>query len=160
MGSFVGQIRCQCNQHNPKLTPNIQNKALSMTKTDQVNPGESYDPLLMSLVKSTISIRVDEEVFKPWDNWDMDCVRVPFRGRMGKTTYLSVFELGMVVGARRTGLSVSRTATLPVLPCVSIMVHHPKDITHILEAFLNLEYTTSLHLLLCKKIPATTGWSN
>jgi hypothetical protein len=27
--------------------------ALSMTKTDQVNPGESYDPLLMSLIKST-----------------------------------------------------------------------------------------------------------
>lgn len=32
---------------------------LSMTKTDQVNPGESYDSLFMSLVKS-ISIIVDE----------------------------------------------------------------------------------------------------
>ena len=29
---------------------------------------------------------------------------------MGKTKYLSVFERGMVVGARRTGLSVSTTA--------------------------------------------------
>ena len=33
--------------------------ALSMTLTDQVNPGESYDPLLISLLKST-SISVDE----------------------------------------------------------------------------------------------------
>ena len=32
---------------------------LSMTKTDQVNPGESYGPLMMSPVKST-SISVDE----------------------------------------------------------------------------------------------------
>ena len=31
---------------------------------------------------------------------------------MGKTKYLSAFERGMVVGARCTGLSVSRTATL------------------------------------------------
>jgi hypothetical protein len=30
-----------------------------MTQTDQVNPGESYDPLSMSLVKST-SISVDD----------------------------------------------------------------------------------------------------
>jgi hypothetical protein len=30
-----------------------------MTQTDQMNPGENYDPLLMSLVKST-SISVDE----------------------------------------------------------------------------------------------------
>ena len=33
---------------------------------------------------------------------------------MGKTQYLSAFERGMVVGTRRTGLSVSRTATLLV----------------------------------------------
>ena len=31
-----------------------------MTQTEQVNPGESYDPLLMSPVEST-SISVDEE---------------------------------------------------------------------------------------------------
>ena len=31
---------------------------------------------------------------------------------MGKTKDLSAFELGMVVGARHTGLSVSRTAML------------------------------------------------
>jgi predicted transcriptional regulator len=31
---------------------------------------------------------------------------------MGKTKYLSAFELGMVVGARHTGLSVLRTAML------------------------------------------------
>jgi hypothetical protein len=42
-----------------------------MTLTDQVNPGESYDPLLMSFIKST-SISVDEgmetglrRIFKP-----------------------------------------------------------------------------------------------
>ena len=34
----------------------------------------------------------------------MDCVCVPFRGWMGKTTDLSSFEQGMVVGARHTGL--------------------------------------------------------
>ena len=72
---------------------------------------------LWSLIKST-SISVDEgeetgwrRIFKPWDNWDMDCVCVPFSGWMGKTKYLSAFERGMVVGARCTGLSVSRTAT-------------------------------------------------
>ena len=42
----------------------------------------------------------------------MDCVCMPFRGWMGKTKYLSAFEWGMVVGARRTNWSVSRTATL------------------------------------------------
>ena len=84
-------------------------KHLSMTKTDQGNPGESYDPLLMSPVKST-SISVDEReetgyiFFKPRDNWDMDCVAVPFSWWLGKTKYLSAFEWGMAVGARRTGL--------------------------------------------------------
>ena len=55
----------------------------------------------MSLVKST-SISVDEGeerdlkiyIFKAWDNWDMDCVCVPFRGWMGKTQYLSAFWTG------------------------------------------------------------------
>ena len=42
----------------------------------------------------------------------MDCVCMPFRGWMGKTKDLSAFERGMVVGAMRTGLSMSRTATL------------------------------------------------
>jgi hypothetical protein len=45
-------------------------------------------------------------------NLDMSCVCVPFRGWMGKTKDLSPFERGMVVGARRTSLSVSRTAPL------------------------------------------------
>ena len=35
-------------------------KPLSITWTDQVNPGESYDPLLILLVKST-SISADEQ---------------------------------------------------------------------------------------------------
>ena len=100
-----------------------------------MNPGESYDPLLMSPVKSTSKICVDQvghtfkrKIFKPGDNWDLDCVCVPFRGWMGKTKYLSAFERGMVVGARRTGLSVSRTApllsfsTLNSFLCVSRMV--------------------------------------
>ena len=42
----------------------------------------------------------------------MDCVCVPFRGWMGKTKYLSAIERGMIVGARRTDLSVSRTVAL------------------------------------------------
>ena len=63
----------------------------------------------------------------------MDCVCVPFRGWTGKTKYLSAFERGMVVGARRTGLSVKNCNaagffTLNSFPCVSRMVHHPKDI--------------------------------
>jgi hypothetical protein len=37
----------------------LRTPVLSMTQTDQVNPGERYDPLLMLPVKST-SIRVDE----------------------------------------------------------------------------------------------------
>ena len=64
----------------------------------------------MSLVKST-SISVDEGeetgsrwIFKHGDNWDMGCVRVPFKRWMGKTKYLSAFERGMVVGAGCTGL--------------------------------------------------------
>ena len=53
----------------------------------------------------------------------MDCVCVPFKGLMGKTKYCSFFERGMVGGARHTGLSVSRTATLlgfslSKIPCV------------------------------------------
>ena len=39
---------------------------------------------------------------------------------MGKTKYLSAFEQGMVVGARRTGLSVSRTATLLGFSCSTV----------------------------------------
>ena len=34
----------------------------------------------------------------------MDCVCVPFKGWIGKTKDLSVFERGKVVGARRTGV--------------------------------------------------------
>ena len=44
---------------NTYLTTFFRQKMTSMTQTDQVNPGESYDPLLMSLDKST-SIRVDK----------------------------------------------------------------------------------------------------
>ena len=51
-------------------------------------------------------------IFKPWDSGDMDCLFMPFRRWMGKTKYWSAFERGMVVDARRTGLSVSRTETL------------------------------------------------
>jgi hypothetical protein len=47
---------------------------------------------------------------------------------MGKTKYLSAFEQDMVVGARHTGLSVSRTATMLGFPCVSRMGHCPKHI--------------------------------
>ena len=78
----------------------IQN--IKNTWSFQMNLGESiYDPLLMSLVKSS-SIIVDEgDIFKPWD---MDCLCVPFRRWMCKTKDFSAFERGMVVGARRTSL--------------------------------------------------------
>ena len=39
---------------------------------------------------------------------------------MGKTKDLSAFEQGMVVGARCTGLSVSRTATLLGFSCSTV----------------------------------------
>jgi hypothetical protein len=46
-------------------------------------PGESYDPLLMSLKSTWNSVDEWEQtgqkgICKPWDNWDMDCVS--FRG--------------------------------------------------------------------------------
>ncbi len=40
--------------------------------------------------------------------------------RMGKKGVLSGFERGMVVGARRTGLSISRIADLLGFPCTTI----------------------------------------
>ena len=63
----------------------------------------------MSLVKSTLTNVAEGEetswrrIFKPWDNWNMDCLCVPFKGLLGKTKYWSAIERGMVVGARRTG---------------------------------------------------------
>jgi hypothetical protein len=53
---------------------------------------------------------------------------------MGKIKYESAFERGMLVGARCTGLSGVKNCnaagffTLNSFPCVSRMVHHPKDI--------------------------------
>jgi hypothetical protein len=42
----------------------------------------------------------------------MDCVDAHSPSEWHKTKYLSAFRRGMVVDARHTGLSVSRTATL------------------------------------------------
>ena len=51
---------------------------------------------------------------------------------MGKTKDLSAFKLGMVVVVRCTGCVQNSNAagffTLNSFPCVSRMVHHPKDI--------------------------------
>jgi hypothetical protein len=52
---------------------------------------------------------------------------------MGETKGLSAFEQCMVVGAKRTGLSVKnsmlmRFFTLNSFPCVSRRVNTPKDI--------------------------------
>ena len=74
-------------------------------------------------------------IFKPWDNCDVDCVYVPFKGWMGKTKYWVTFERVMVVGARRSGLCVKNCNaagffTLDSFPCVSRMVHHPNDILY------------------------------
>ena len=51
---------------------------------------------------------------------------------MGKTKDLNVFERGMVVGARRTGLSVSRTAKL--LGFSLSTAGHPGNLTQLGEA--------------------------
>ena len=45
---------------------------------------------------------------------------MPFREGMGKTKDLRAFEWGMVVGARRNGLTVSRTAMLLVFSHSSV----------------------------------------
>ena len=81
----------------------------------------------------------------------MDCVCVPSRKWMDKTNYLNAFERGMVVGARRTGLSVSRTAT-----CLSRMVHHPKSIQTSWHKF---EKHWSQHGPACLRNTLDTLWS-
>uniref|UniRef100_A0A8K9UBV3 Transposase Tc1-like domain-containing protein n=1 Tax=Oncorhynchus mykiss TaxID=8022 RepID=A0A8K9UBV3_ONCMY len=48
---------------------------------------------------------------------------------MGKAKYLSAVEQGMVVGARRTGLSVSRTATLLCFSCSTFYQELPHKLT-------------------------------
>ena len=62
---------------------------------------------------------------------------------MGKTKDVSDFEQAMVVGARRTGLSVSRTASLLVFHAQQFPVcikngptpkGHPANLTHLWEA--------------------------
>jgi hypothetical protein len=57
----VGEVECWDTfllVDETSYTKNIRNTC-SFNETDQVNPGESYAPLLMSLVKSA-SISVDE----------------------------------------------------------------------------------------------------
>ena len=74
-------------------------QAFSMTDW----PVESYDPLLMSLFKSTsISVDEGEETLKKDFNLKTWIVYVCHWGWMGKTKY--TFERGMVIGARKTGL--------------------------------------------------------
>jgi hypothetical protein len=55
---------------------------------------------------------------------------------MGKTKYLSAFEWGMVVGARYTGFSVSRTAMLLGFSGSTVLrqVGHPTNLTQLWEA--------------------------
>ena len=60
---------------------------------------------------------------------------------MGKTKYLSDIERGMVTGARRTGLSVSRTATLLGSQQFPVCIKngppskgHPANLTQLWEA--------------------------
>jgi hypothetical protein len=95
-------------------------------------PGESYDPLLMSRVKSTSTIVYEGEetgerrIVKPWDTVDIHFVCVPFRGWMAKTRDLRDFEHGIVVGARHTGLCWAFPRSV-VSPWVSILVQYPKD---------------------------------
>ena len=143
--------------------------ALSMTEW----PGEIYDPLLMLPVKSTSNqCRWSggdglAKYFKSWDNWDKDCVCMPFRGWMGKTKYLSVFERGMVVGARRTGLSVSRTATLLRFSCLQFPVcikngppskGHPANLTTVGSIGVNMgQHPCWTHSTPCR-VHTQTNW--
>ena len=72
----------------------------------------------------------------------MGCVYVQFRGRMGKTKYLSSFERGMVVGARLISLRqelqrcwVFHTQQFPV--CIKNSPPpngHPANLTQLWEA--------------------------
>ena len=105
-------------------------------QTDQMNPEESYDPLLMYLVKS-ISIHINEgeetgyiRIFKLWYNWDRLCM-CAIQKVNGQDKRLKCFWMVMVVGARRTGLCVKNCSAagffmLNSFLCVSRMVHHPK----------------------------------
>ena len=97
-------------------------------QTDQVNPGESYDPLLMSLVKST-SISVDEG----WGNRLKKFLCMCTIQRMNGQD--KIFKcLWMGYGSRcQVHRFVSTTATLLgfshwTVSCVSRMVQNPKDI--------------------------------
>jgi hypothetical protein len=54
---------------------------------------------------------------------------------MGKTKYLSAFELGMVVGVRRSGLSVSRSATL--------LGFSHSTVTHVYQEWFTTQRTSS-----------------
>jgi hypothetical protein len=65
---------------------------------------------------------------------------------MGKTKDLSAFERGMVVYAKHTGFSVKNCNAaeflmLNSLPCVSRMVHHPKNIQPTWQLWEALEST-------------------
>ena len=83
-----------------------------------MNLGECYDPLLM--LKKDLSLETIEK-----------CILYVCHseGGMGKTKYVSAFDQGMIVGARRTGLSMLLGFyTLNSFPCVSRITHHPKDI--------------------------------
>jgi hypothetical protein len=55
---------------------------------------------------------------------------------MGKKKYLSAFELGMVVGAKRTSMSVSRTATL-------LYCSHSRTVSHVYQEWSTTQRTSS-----------------
>ena len=130
---YSGQGQSRAPSNLLEVIKNIHHAATTWTQHSMSVQTSRTPTPLMSLVKSTNQRRwrggdrLKKDFLLPWG---MDCVSVPFRGWMGKTKDLSAFERGMVVGARRTGLSVSSCWVFHAqqFTCVWGMGHHPKDI--------------------------------
>jgi hypothetical protein len=124
-------------------TPSLQNIKSTSSFHDRDWPGESYDPLLMSLVKSTSNQRRRRQVKEGF--WFMDCVCVCVcaiqRVKGQDRNNVSAFVQGLVAAVCVKNCNAAGFLTLNSFPCVSRMVHHPKDIQPTWQVWEALEST-------------------